>query len=74
MATLAVFIALGGTAMAAVIITDNSQVAKDTISGHKPPSGVELIGGSVNSTGLANPRPSAWELPVRRASRLDEPI
>jgi hypothetical protein len=39
MATAAVFIALGGTAMASVIITDNSQVAPDTIAGHNPPAG-----------------------------------
>ena len=34
---LALFVALGGTAIAAVVITDNSQVAQNTISGHKPP-------------------------------------
>ena len=39
MATLAVFIALGGTALASVIITKNSQVGRGTISGHHPPSG-----------------------------------
>jgi hypothetical protein len=56
MATLAVFIALGGTALAAVIITDNSQVASDTISGHLPPAGKHsnIIGGSINATDLAN--------------------
>jgi Sulfatase-modifying factor enzyme 1 len=55
MATLAVFIALGGTATAAVIITSNSQVAQNTISGHKPPSGKHsnLIAGSVNGTDVA---------------------
>ena len=57
MATLAVFIALGGTALASVIITSNSQVAQDTISGHKPPSGrhSNLISGSVNGKDLAKP-------------------
>jgi hypothetical protein len=47
---LALFVALGGTAAAAVIITDNSQVAQDTISGHKPPSGkhANIIAGSIN--------------------------
>jgi hypothetical protein len=56
MATLAVFIALGGTAMAATIITDNSQVAPDTIAGHKPPAGKQsnLIASSVNGTDVAN--------------------
>jgi hypothetical protein len=56
MATLAVFIALGGTALASVIITSNSQVAQGTISGHKPPSGKHpnIIGGSVNGTDVSN--------------------
>jgi hypothetical protein len=55
-AYLALFVALGGTAMANVIITSNSQVAKDTISGHKAPTGKHpnIIGGSVNGTDLAN--------------------
>jgi hypothetical protein len=46
----ALFVALGGTAAAAVIITDNSQVAPGTISGHKPPSGkhANIIAGSIN--------------------------
>jgi hypothetical protein len=55
MATIAVFIALGGTALASVIITNNSQVARRTISGHKPPGGKHpnIIGGSVNSRDVA---------------------
>jgi hypothetical protein len=50
------FVALGGTAMASVVITSNSQVAQNTISGHKPPSGKHpnIIGGSVNGTDLAS--------------------
>jgi hypothetical protein len=52
----ALFVALGGTAAAAVIITSNSEVAKDTISGHKPPTGAHsnIIKGSVNATDLAS--------------------
>jgi hypothetical protein len=38
-ACIALFIAVGGTALASVIITTNSEVAKNTISGHAPPSG-----------------------------------
>jgi hypothetical protein len=55
-AYLALFVALGGTAMASVIITDNSQVAQNTISGHKPPSGkhANLIAGSVNGQDVAD--------------------
>ena len=53
---IALFVALGGTAMAATIITDNSQVAPDTIAGHKPPAGKQsnLITSSVNGTDVAN--------------------
>jgi hypothetical protein len=48
-------VALGGTALASVIITSNSQVAKDTISGHKPPTGKHsnIIAGSVNGKDVA---------------------
>jgi hypothetical protein len=51
----ALFVALGGTAIASVIITDNSQVAANTISGHKPPSGkhANLFAGSVNAQDVA---------------------
>jgi hypothetical protein len=55
MATLAVFIGLGGTALAgSVIITDNSEVAPNTISGHNPPSGdhANIISGSVSTIDL----------------------
>jgi hypothetical protein len=56
MATLAVFIALGGTALASVIITNNSQVDRGTISGHKPPSGKHpnIIGGSISGKDIAD--------------------
>jgi hypothetical protein len=56
MATVAVFIALGGTALASVIITNNSQVDRGTISGHKPPSGKHpnIIAGSINGKDIAN--------------------
>src|SRR5919109_5189263 len=52
---IALFLALGGTALASVIISSNSQVARDTISGHKPPSGKHsnLIAGSVNGQDVA---------------------
>jgi hypothetical protein len=52
----ALFVALGGTAIASVIITDNSQVDSNTISGHKPPSGkhANLFAGSVNGQDVAD--------------------
>jgi hypothetical protein len=55
-AYLALFVALGGTAMAAVVVSSNSQVASNTISGHKPPSGKHsnLIAGSVNGQDVAD--------------------
>ena len=55
MATTAVFLALGGTAAAAIVVSSNSQVASNTISGHKPPSGkhANLITGSVNGQDIA---------------------
>jgi hypothetical protein len=72
---IALFVALGGTAAAAVIVTSNSQVAQNTISGHKPPSGkhANLIAGSVNSQDIANgsvtgPDLAASALPVGRAT------
>jgi hypothetical protein len=45
----------GGTALARTIITKNSQVARDTISGHDPPSGdhPNIIRGSVSRPDLA---------------------
>jgi hypothetical protein len=52
----ALFVALGGMAAAAVIVTDNSQVAPNTISGHRPPAGdhANIIGGSINAQDIAN--------------------
>jgi hypothetical protein len=52
---IALVLALGGTAAASVIISSNRQVAKNTISGHQPPSGdhANLIGGSLARQDLA---------------------
>jgi len=52
----ALFVALGGTATAAIVVSDNSQVASNTISGHKPPSGKHpnLFLGSVNGQDVAD--------------------
>jgi hypothetical protein len=53
---IALFVALGGSATAAVIITSNSQVASGTISGHHPPSGKHpnIIPNSVNGPDVQN--------------------
>ena len=61
---IALFVALGGTALASVIITSNSQVDRATISGHHPPSGKHpnIISGSVNGTDLASGAVSNGEL------------
>jgi hypothetical protein len=55
LACLALCTALGGTAVAAVIVSSNSQVAKNTIAGHKPPSGdhPNIISGSITSSDVA---------------------
>ena len=55
-ATLALFLVLGGgTALASYVISSNSQVGPNTISGHKPPTGKHsnIITGSINGTDLA---------------------
>lgn len=56
MSTLAVFLVLcGGTALASYVISSNSEVGPDTISGHNPPSGdhANVIAGSVDTLDLA---------------------
>ena len=56
MATLAVFLVLGGgTALGAYVVSSNSQIGPNTVSGHKPPTDTHanIIGGSINGTDLA---------------------
>jgi hypothetical protein len=57
MATAAVVIALGGTstAIAAVIVKSNSQVAGGVIAGHSPPTGkhANIIRGSINGVDVS---------------------
>ncbi len=55
-ATLALVVAMGGTAAAAgVLVTSNKQVRHDTISGHHPPSGkhANIISDSIDGTDLS---------------------
>src|SRR4051794_11315978 len=49
------FVVGGGTALASFVVSSNSQIGPNTVSGHKPPSGkhANLIGGSVDVTDLA---------------------
>jgi hypothetical protein len=57
-ATLSLFLILGGgTALASYVISSNSQIGPNTISGHKPPTGdhANIIGGSVSALDLAHP-------------------
>jgi len=51
-----VFILGGGTAFGAFVVSSNSQIGPNTVSGHHPPAGkhANLISGSVNQTDLAN--------------------
>jgi hypothetical protein len=63
--TLALFLVLGGgTALAAYVVSSNSQIGPDTVSGHKPPTGkhANIIGGSVNATDLANQAVTAGKI------------
>jgi hypothetical protein len=55
--TLALFLVLGGgTAVAAYVVSSNSQIGPGTVSGHKPPTGyhANIVGGSVNGTDIAD--------------------
>lgn len=56
-ATLALFVAMGGTAAAAssAIVHSNSDIARNTVSGHAAPTGkhANLIGGSVSAKDLS---------------------
>jgi hypothetical protein len=57
MSTLAVFLVLGGgTALASYVISSNSQVGPDAISGHNPPAGdhSNVIVGSLDTSDLAS--------------------
>jgi hypothetical protein len=52
---IALFVALGGTALASIVVSQNSQVARRTISGHRPPSGKHpnIIAGSITGKDIA---------------------
>jgi hypothetical protein len=57
MSTLAVFLVLGGgTALAAYVVSSNSQIGPGTVSGHKPPTGkhANIIAGSINGQDIAD--------------------
>jgi hypothetical protein len=57
MVTMLAFVVLGGgTAMAAYVVSSNSQIGPGTVSGHKPPTGKHsnLIVGSVNGQDVAD--------------------
>jgi hypothetical protein len=56
-ATLSLFLVLaGGTALASYVVTSNSQVGPNVISGHKPPRGdhANVAGGSLAAIDLAS--------------------
>ena len=57
MVTILAFVVLGGgTALAAYVVSSNSQIGPGTISGHKPPSGkhANVIAGSINGLDIAD--------------------
>jgi hypothetical protein len=45
----------GGTALASYVVSSNTQIGPNTVSGHKPPTGdhANIIAGSVNKTDIA---------------------
>src|SRR5690348_7257646 len=53
-ALLALFVALGGSAYAAFVVSSNSQIGPDTVSGGNPPSGdhSNIVAGSVAAADL----------------------
>src|SRR3954463_380023 len=55
LALVSFFLVGGGTALASYVVSTNSQIGPDTVSGHKPPLGKHsnLIAGSINATDLA---------------------
>jgi hypothetical protein len=63
-ASLALFLAMGGTAAASVIVHSNSEIARKTVSGHEPPPGkhANLIAGSVNAKDLSPDLTSSFQL------------
>jgi hypothetical protein len=69
MVTILAFVVLGGgTAMAAYVITSNSQVAPNTISGHGgSAANKNIIAGSVNATDLANQAVTAAKIHASEA-------
>src|SRR3954470_8540078 len=64
-ACLALFVALGGTALAATyVVSSNSEVGPGTISGHHPPAGshTNIIAGSVSTSDLRDGSVNASKL------------
>jgi hypothetical protein len=57
MVTILAFLVLGGgTALAAYVVSSNSQIGPGTVSGHQPPTGkhANIIAGSINGQDIAN--------------------
>jgi hypothetical protein len=69
MVTILAFLVLGGgTALAAYVVTSNSQVAPNTISGHGgSAANKNIIAGTVNATDLANQAVTAAKLKAPEA-------
>jgi hypothetical protein len=73
MATLAVFLVLGGgTAIASYVVSSNSQVGPDTVSGHKPPAGnhANIIKSSINSQDLSTSSVGSPQLKLGAVNQL----
>src|SRR5690242_1277224 len=55
-ALLALFVALGGTAMAAFVVSSNDDIGPNTVAGGKPPSGAHsnIMAGSITGGDIAD--------------------
>src|SRR5919204_519086 len=75
MVTILAFLVLGGgTALAAYVVSSNSQIGPKTVSGHKPPSGkhANIIAGSVNGTDVATQSLTGADIKQRTLTKLDD--
>jgi len=69
MSTLAVFLVIGGgTALASYVVSANSQVGPNTISGHRPPTGkhANILANSINGTDIADRTVDTCQVPLKK--------
>jgi hypothetical protein len=75
--TLTLFLVLGGgTALAAYVVSSNSQIGPATVSGHRPPSGdhANVIAGSVNGFDVADNSLTGADIADRTVDTCKTPL